>query len=107
MNDNETKTDPLAAALVKVLECDSVCTEGYYHDSLRRLFIALNAVDHAYRDTVDRPHSVSGLRAELERRAVDLHRDHQIMVSILDEAGTVEDDHAEEVSVSWAARSNA
>jgi hypothetical protein len=97
-----TKPDPLAAALAKLLKNESVCKDGDYSGSMRRLFFALQVVDHGYRDTPERPHSVSAFRAELDRRAIELHRDHRIMVTILDEAGEVEDDNAEEVSVYWA-----
>src|SRR5690242_18956462 len=106
MNDT-TKRGPLAAALAKVLDNSSVCPEGYYHDSMRRLFVALQTIDHGYRDLAGRPHSVSGHLAELERRASELQREHGIMLSILDEAGTVEVDDAEQITIGWAARSKA
>ena len=104
MNDTKTKTDPLAAALAKLLDDSSACAEGYYNGSMRRLFVALQ-IDPSYRGNPERPHSVKALRDELDRRAVAFHRDLGIVLSIFD--GAIEENGESEITIGWATKGKA
>lgn len=87
MNDNKQKK-PLAEALVRLAAAKSgkrYCFGDTYGHLLQRL----NA-DAVYYAIADRPHSVKALRAELELRAVEFHRDHGIILSLFPDDVTIE-----------------
>lgn len=82
MND-QYPIEPLAAEIKRALRLKSVCEDGAYEGPLSRFFRVLTATP-AYRAVAERPHSLAAFRCELESRAVELHRDHGIVLRLLE-----------------------
>lgn len=56
---------------------------GYWHGPVRDLFSDLQMEAGSWIHNVhDRPHEISELRRDLKKHAVELHRDHCIIVSL-------------------------
>lgn len=79
-----------AAALRKVLTVPQLDARrscqpppGYWQGSVRELFWDLKMEAGSWINNVhDRPHEISELRRDLKKHAVELHRDHCIIVSL-------------------------
>jgi hypothetical protein len=78
-----TKTDPLADALLRLVsDAKRLETVASADDQWETLFLALTSADHKYRAVADRPHSLDSFRGTLESRAIELHRDYGVVLSI-------------------------